>query len=178
MGLEAPTPIEQDAGHTEEWSHMSDYDDAGMAPGEESSWGHLFDATKCSTDEVTKELKEKAPGVYCNSNIAGHRNTTVHNPRRQEHREESGFRATNVHDEAEYTRECEWKKGKSDVVLEKLKTKTEQIDQQLRAMAGTVACFSRCCNEKKIGNKNNFVDGEESDDGEDGRLVCNMIGQG
>ena len=33
LNLKAPTPMEQDDGHTDEWSHMNDYDDIGLAPG-------------------------------------------------------------------------------------------------------------------------------------------------
>ena len=31
LNLKAPTPMEQDDGHTDEWSHMSDYDETGFA---------------------------------------------------------------------------------------------------------------------------------------------------
>ena len=41
-----------------------------------------------------------------------------------------------------------------------------------------MACFSRCNQGKQNGNRNKYNEDEDSDDGEDGRLVCTIIGQG
>ena len=68
--------------------------------------------------------------------------------------------------------------GESDEVIKELKQKAKQKDKQLETMSGTVACFSRCNNGRKTRNKANFSDDEDSDDGEGGKFVCNMIGQG
>ena len=141
-------PMERDIDHTDEWSHMSDYDDAGVAPGEGNS--HNMECW----------------------------NTTIDNPGEQEHRDKSGLRATLVRDAADDTRACEWKNGGSDEVFKELQEKAKQIDKQLEVMSGIVACFSRGNQSIKRGNKKDQYDDEESDDGEDGRLVCNMTGQG
>ena len=46
MGLEPPKPMEQDEGHSDEWSHMSDYDEMGAATGHENHHSDMSSANQ------------------------------------------------------------------------------------------------------------------------------------
>ena len=37
LGLEPPMPMEQDIEHADEWSHMSDYDEMGISPSNDTT---------------------------------------------------------------------------------------------------------------------------------------------
>ena len=127
MGLEPPIPMEQDIEHADEWSHTSDYDEMGFSP----TNGIAADAIDHATSQ-----------------------RTIDKSRRHEHREHSRIRMTNVYDGIEDARECDWKNEESVIVVKRLEVKAPQIKKRLRAMAGTVACFSR------DNGKQNFKSGQ------------------
>ena len=151
MGLEPPIPLEQDMEHVDEWSHMSDYDEMGSSP----------------TDSIAADVIGQATPQH-----------TIDKSRRQDHREDSRIRMTDVYDGIEDARECEWKNGESVSVVKKLEAKAQQIKKQLGAMAGTEQwhASAEALTRRAPKRGGRYEDDEDSDGGECEKLVCNMTG--
>ena len=95
----------------------------------------------------------------------------------QEHREDSIPRMAKLYDEADDTRECEWRnEGPTDVV-QRLEIKAKQIKEQWKQAKGSFLCFSIYKLNAGTKQQREMCDDEDSDGEDVGKLVCNMTGQ-
>lgn len=145
--LEPLEPMEQEEGYTEEWSHMSDYDDMCLAPGH---------------GEGTED------GV----NIVG-MITPSDDSLQTEHRDDSKFRMVSSYDEDDEAQECKWGSETSHGLV-KQGSRTYHIrGWQYETTDPTIVCFR---GGRAIAGVNPYDERRICEDDDDEQMVCNMTG--
>ena len=147
LGLNHPGPLLQDERYTDEWSHMSDYDNTGVAPG----W--------CDEAESIMNNPKKI--------------TTMGGSREREHCDESRFRMALTYDDDEEPQVCEQERETPNGMINSDEQVYQVNEWYNRMDDSTIACFTRG-GRSMAGMDRCDADAGRGEDQE--RFVCNMTG--